>query len=405
VAQETGGREDKDIVSSIFQRGNKPKVSSLFTHKESKTSFNKSSDNTLRKTAFSAKVKRRLPAGLDIGADSIKVVRLGYDQDNSLRVADVLIEPIPREDEIDIKSRARLASVILKRITKEYGLDEGCFAALPSQLNKIDLLVLPEMPENEVDKALRWELKQTLESDINSIVIDYVVLNNQRKRFLGNMTGALTVTADKKSVFEYMAFLESSGVKALALDAGQLADLEVLDRIKAVSAGEVVLLLDIGAGKSMLSIICEKETVSVRSIGCSGDSLTRAIRDYCQVPWKKAEEFKKISGVSGGGDIQVKNAIFPILENMAQDIEHTFKYFSFQVAKSQITRFDRIVLSGGVSLMPGLVSFVSRRLNVNVEIVDPFKISPCGDSRGCEKASLMGPGMNTAMGLALRGVG
>ncbi|MCH7504860.1 pilus assembly protein PilM, partial [PVC group bacterium] len=63
-----------------------------------------------------------------------------------------------------------------------------------------------------------------------------------------------------------------------------------------------------------------------------------------------------------------------LLENLVIDIEHTFKYFSYQVSQSQITKFDRVLLSGGGVNLLYLDQFLSERFGVPVERVDPFRM-------------------------------
>jgi len=108
--------------------------------------------------------------------------------------------------------------------------------------------------------------------------------------------------------------------------------------------------------------------------------------------------------IAGSSDkaIQARNAILPLLENMAQDIEQTFKYFSYQVTQSQITRFEKVILSGGSSYLNGLLPFLRNRLNVEVELINSLSnfgsldVSCAGDDLSCR--------LNVALGLALRGI-
>jgi len=273
---------------------------------------------------------------------------------------------------------------------------------------KINLIKLPKMPSNEIDNAMGWEIKQTSQTDSNEIVSDYIVLENQGTGFLGNQIGALTITAHKKDIFGHMAFLESAGLNPLAIDVESLAGLATLNYSKKLGADELALFLDFGAGKTYLNIINNKELLYTRILNISGNSLTKAVSEYCNVNWDEAEEMKKNFGIASSGDdssgkaSQTRNAVFPLLESMVQDIEHTFKYFSYQVTQSQIIRFNRIILSGGSSCLKGLLPFLGNRLDVDVNAVclpETLESQEYSSLDECFSRRI-----NVALGLALRGV-
>jgi len=408
-----------DVVSSIFSRRIKKRLSSLFIPKGAKVTLGDAS----RKTANGLPIiKKRFPFGLDIGTNSIKVVQFGCDQGGEIKIIHQIIEELPLTSQTNPKERLHLASEILKKMVNEKGIKGNCFTVAPYGSIKVNLIRLPQMPRGEIDKALRWEIRQAFQVDLNEISLDYIVLDESKLKFLGNQIGILAVTAPKKDIFEHLAFLGSVGLNPLAIDIESLSDLAASDYTKklnpvrnktpeasvlpkagisnGVNPDEAKLFLDFGAGKTSLHVIYNGELISTRQLNVTGNSLTKAISDYRQLSWEEAEEMKKSFGLAASSTeqtinhpidkaIQVRNALLPLLENMVQDIEHTFKHFSYQVTQSQITRFDKIILSGGSSLLVGFVSFLRNRLNVDVQILE---------------TEVLNPRLNVALGLALRGV-
>lgn len=408
-----------DIVSSIFNRKNRRRFSSLFGHREAGSG------------SGATVIKKRFPFGLDIGSNSIKVVQLGCDQAGDIKIVKSAIEELPKEAQgYASKDRAQVLAQVLKKLVEEKGLKGDCFVVAPYVYAKVNLVKLPPMPPGEIDKAVQWEIRQSTQSDLSELSFDYIVLEKLKVRFLGDQTGVLTITALKRNMFEYLALLESAGLTPLAIDIEPLADLSVLNYAKKTHLdNEVVLWLDFGGGKTSLSVICNNELISMRYLNVIGNSLTKAVSGYCRLGWEEAEIMKKDFGLSavdfelteeqsvqisdygverpsqGPSEkaIQVRNAIFPLLENMAQDIEHTFKYFSYQVSQSQITRFDKIVLSGGSSCFKGLVSFLRNRLNVEVILIDSLSsFESLGQT--AQISDELSPRLNVALGLALRGL-
>lgn len=403
---------DLNIVNSIFTKQPKKEVSSLFTGVSDKKTVD---EKTGADKVSARQAKKILPFGLDIGTSSVKVLQLSTEQKNVVKIEKVIVNDLPIEARENPKERPAILASLLKKIISENDFREGCFVAMPNAMNKVGLVTLPQMSEGEIDKALRWEIRQATQTDIKEVSLDYILLKNQGLIFSSGQLGILTVTALKKDVLEYLTFLETAGLKPLAVDAEPLANLAVLEYLKPLSLNKAVLFLDFGAGKSSLSIICNAELVFVRALNVTGNSLTSAISEYCNVTWQEAEDFKRAIGLSALSDkqlagqpqdkaTQVKNAISPLLENMVQDIEQAFKYFSFQVTRSSIASFEKIILSGGSSVMNYFAPFLSNRLSASVEIFNPLSKFDIADKNYKLNFESIGPRLNVALGLALRGL-
>jgi len=402
-----------DIVSSIFSRQVKKRLSSLFIPKGAKAALGQRGSG--KSVSGLPIIKKRFPFGLDIGANSIKALQLACDQGGDIKIINLAIEELPKEAQgYNSEARKRILPEILKKIVNEKGIKGDCFAIAPYPSFKVNLIRLPQMPASEIDKALRWEIRQTVQADLNEISLDYIILEGQKTKFLGLQIGVLAVYAPKKDVFEHLALLESVGLNPLAIDIEPLADLAVLDYTRKAASDEVTLFLDFGAGKTSLSIICDNELISTRPLNVTGNSLTKAVSEYCNISWEEAENLKKTFGLAASSTeqaitassdkaIQVRNVILPLLENMAQDIEHTFKYFSYQVTQSQITRFEKVFLSGGSSRLLGLSAFLRNRLNADVQAID--SLVNFGSSEPSFKGDDLSCRLNVALGLALRGIG
>lgn len=386
-----------DIVSSIFNRAPKKRVSSLFSQKGQKPAVSSAPQQTI---TVSSAIKRIFPFGLDIATSAVKIAQLGVDENGALKTAALIYEPLPPEIQDDPKERNPFIKDKLRRIMTEHGLKKECFVAAPPGLMKTNLVKLPQMPQPEIEKALRWKLRQIAQAEPQEISYDYLVL--ERQKFLSNQIGVLAVASLKKDMFEYLAFLNSCGLNVLAIDIEPLADLAVLEYAKMLQPEETVVYLDIGAGKTMLNIISSREPVYLRPLNISGNSLTKAVAAYCNTGRPEAEAAKKESGISER-KMECRNAMLPLIENMVQDIEHTFKYFSFNVARSVVTKFDRVVLSGGSSRMENLAAFLGSRLNTKAELLNAAEIFDTPDLKDKDKLIDLGPQMNVAFGLALRG--
>lgn len=400
---------DPGMVSSIFEDQPRKKVSGLF----------EKGDDALREKRSPAEqdetiFRKKFPFGLDIGSNAVKIVRLGQDKKGLIRVCDLIAEDLPDKVREDPEERNKILPELVKKLVNKYGLKRDCFTAIPSSSVKIDLIKLPVMPADEIEKALEWEIKQTLHADMNETAAEHIILSRQNETFLRDKIGVLVVTVPRKDVLEHLRVLGSAGLNVMAVDIRPLADLAALEHWKGNKIkDDVILFLDFDADKTYLNIICNGELISTRTLNVTGNYLTSTISEYCGISWNEAEEMKKAYGFGIPEDPyassqleeksgQIRNALLPLLEDMVRNIEHTFKYFSYQVTQSNIVRFNRVVLSGGSSCLKGLGPYFRSRLDVDAEIIDPLKAFG-GDGYNM-KETCMGPRLNVALGLALRGV-
>ena len=398
-----------DIVQTVFSRPSKKKASRLFDQK------GRQNIKEPKPPSPQILISKRYPFGLDIGTHSLKIVQLGLESEGRIRVIHALTEDFPASVREHPEQKAIYISEILRKISKSLNLKDACFTHVPISACKLDLIKLPKIPPQEVDKAMYWEIQQQFRRNPDEITYDYLVLEKQSRDLFDNDVGFLVIVTQRKVVHEQLGLLKSVGLETLAIDVEALSDVAALSYGNGyLHEQEVVLYLDFGAGQTTVGIISNKELISVRSLNITGNFLTKAISQYCQTSWEEAELLKREHGISiGTGDqtlddqvpemtnhaTQVRNAILSHLENLVQDIEHTFKHFSFQITRSQITKYNRVIVCGGASSLKGFVPFLTSRLSVPVTLADPL-----GDLMAGQMGIPTGGAFNVALGLALRGL-
>ena len=422
----------KDIVGEIFQKDiKKEKPSSLFdvsksplAHEEtavanksivtSVPSANKAKPKSAIKwempRMFTAKSQKSFPFGIDIGDHSFKIVQLAK-RESGVEVSKLILKEFPLEAiEKQQDSKTYLIKT-LKETLKENELTHEAFCALPSNKIQIKSLVFPKMPYKEIEGAIEWEIRQMALGEAQGVSYDYVVLDEDKWGHQEKIEILLLVSS-KKDVLDYLALFESAGIKILAVDTESLSHLASLNYNQLFQNQEVALVLDFGGSTSRLDIIKDRQLRFTRVLTTSGSTLTQAIKNYCHVSLEEAEKLKKSYGFANAQDASsekwqlVKNAINLLLEKLVMDIDHTFKYYSYQMTKSTVTAFTKIVLSGGLAHLGILSSFLRDRLKVDIVVDDALKkISiPPATSHGPSAYANEGVRFGIAFGLALRGI-
>ncbi len=430
-------KKSDDIVSSIFSRLSKKKeLSSIFKFHKKTPAQEPSSAPDISKQPLSRKVSRQrlLPIGIDIGANSIKIAQLSL-IDNKCQVSKLAIKEFHPELIDDQNKLLQLLPTVLRQILEENNLKGDAYSAVSLDIAQIKNVSIPKMPRAEIDSTVKWEIQQTDKTNINELCFDYVILDEDKMSQLEKIE-LLIVTSPKSKILKHLTLLESVGLNVLAVEVEPLSLIACLDYNHSINPDEVILLLDFGAGSTKLNIVVNNELHFTRVLNVNGSSLTTAIKEYCHVSYQEAEELKRKYGLAAPAQLsssqekpevaqsqpeiaelaqkskevdrptQVKNAISIPLEKLAADIEHTFKHFSYQLTKSTITTYNKVILSGGSANLKMLTSFLNSRMNVPVEIANPLSSLEISQEVASKISNLEQEAVRfgVAIGLALRGI-
>ncbi len=412
-----------DIVGSIFNdRKNvkKDKRSALFnaaTNASSPAQRPAQEKKEAREGRFAKRaphasdafVKRIYPAGLDIGTSAIKAVELGLNRDGKLQLIKAGFQPLPGNvSAVSPRERTKLLCDEIKKFIDRYGIGKEVVTHMPSSKAHIKRVDLPPMPEDEIAKALKWEIAQgqSFEQNINDFVLEYIVLPDIPAS-LEQKIRLLAVAVLKKDVEEHIDMLALCGLEPEAVEINPLACAAALDHAYQFAPQDVIVFLDLGAGMTSFNVMVSNELLFSRNIYVTGDSLTKYIADANSTDIQVAERLKIEKGLSD----DTSKGLVPGLENLTSDITDSFKYFSYKLTGLNIVKFDKIFLCGGPAKLGGLVpflqdKFVSDQDNFvsGIEIANPFKRIEVPDSaeRVIGNLKETAPLFTVAAGLALR---
>lgn len=410
----------KNIVQRVFDRkaNESQKVSPLFTYFKHASKVLPSKELQLQ-TVFTP-----LPAAIDLGHASVKLLQMAKNSRGELEIIAIDEEPYGAPSERQFFSLQKEA---LQKILNRNKIGLNVVIALAAKEIQSYNFVFPPMSETELSDAVQWKLRQSkpFDTDLEKVKYGFLKWENFSLATSGIAQQRVTaICASTEMISKKLALLQEVGLKPAAIEVGPVS-MTYLKRIrkKQTRQDEVVIWLDLGAEASTCVIEKDGSVYFVRGLSLTGKQLTDQIARRCNVSEKEAEDLKKRHGLeawSAGKRIEellesksslefealstaVFHSLVSSLENLVIDIEHTFKYFSYQVCQSQITRYDRVILSGGVSNLKNLELYLAEKLQVSVEKINPFagyRIEPGLES---QKQAFLNhpPSFAVAAGLAL----
>lgn len=363
--------------------------------------------------------------GVDIANSAVKVVELenakgrpklityGYlEQQNAILTSNT--------------PEARTAIVeALERIQKESRTSsKNCVAALPSYTVFTSVIHLPEMPKKELAAAVQWEAKKFVPMPIEEMILDWKVLqdseistnysaNNpnesgpvmpnigeqgtakiqsKEKKFLK----ILLTAAPKDLVQRYLEVFKEAKLNLVSLETESFA----LERSLIGNDKSPIILIDIGAVATTISVVMDSVPLINRSIDIGGRTITKAIANSLNVDIERAEQFKRDFGLAhssnAGGD-QIPKRIEFMVQAIVDEVKYVLNLYQSQ-GGSQV---EKIVLAGGSAWLPNITQYLSSVLGLKVFIGDPWaRVMYPMDLQPVLQQ--VGPRLAVSVGLAMR---
>jgi type IV pilus assembly protein PilM len=129
-------------------------------------------------------------------------------------------------------------------------------------------------------------------------------------------------------------------------------------------------LVNIGASVTSINIIEHGVTSFWRDIMIGGNKHTEALQRRLGLGVEQAEDAKRSFEVEG----LATDSVNPVLDTASEEIVDVIaRTFDFFYGSSDISTLDKIYLSGGAAGTPGLLELLSGRMEIPVEIMDPFR--------------------------------
>lgn len=369
------------LVKDIFsrQKAGKDKVSTLFTH------FKHTPKPVPQPKMPLPSGYKPFPPAIDIGTSSIKVIQLAEDEKGKLKIIAIDQEPYTE------------LQVALKKVINRNKLSGPCVTSLAAKDIQLYNMIFPPMSETELRAAIQYKITQLKPFNLTPENL-YYKFKKWEIPGLPTMSQqrVIIACASKDAVSKRIELFKEHGMHVKVIEPLPFSLINLSRFYKPVNLKEEVMLwIDLGAEESFIAIERGGVLSFSRNLNSTSENMTKAVAQRAHVSEDEAGQLKKKFGLSfwapdkfmppfnepeeGAKGAEDKSEVtyyglVSLLENMVVDIEHTFKYFSYQVAQSQVTKFDRVMLAGGGVNLTNLDTFLSTKLGVPVERVNTFSI-------------------------------
>jgi general secretion pathway protein L len=300
--------------------------------------------------------------GLDIGATSIKMMRL----EASLfrfEFMDFSEHPLPMNVDLPWE---QLVSNVLQVLFSDRGMKaDRLVASLPGQSVSARILTLPFIERRKIDQTLPFEIEGLIPQPLEDVLLDYEVLEKTPEG-----AKVLVLITEKRLLESYLGLLKEAGIDPNVILPSSVALANLWKEISA-SDQEPFALVDFGETETSLCVVHDGGLRYGRAWALGSRALTQAIQDGLEISPplardKKEKEANLHPAPTPGGDSEpewiatlLRKALVPLVGGVRQSL--------LSVSKSLDLTVRKIYLCGKGSHLRGLDRLLAEELQVTVE--------------------------------------
>lgn len=289
--------------------------------------------------------------GIDIGTHSLKMVELSGGKDVVLEnYAELFMHdfigsaPIKGSGGSFLYSTKEIAEA-LKYLLKESGSKtKKAYFSLPDFVSFFTSFSVPAADKEEVSSSIGLHARQYIPLPISEVALDWFLEDGkdpQNKRV--NL-----VAVPNEVIDQYREIASLAGVEISSLEGEMFS----LIRAFARDIVEPVAIFDMGEQSTLLTIAEKGSLKTTHSLEMAGNMIIKQVAKFAQIEYNEARE---IIAAHGMKEDVIKRAISSPLTSLFHEVSRVIDIFE----KKESKVVNEIIITGGFSLIPGIVDYAS----------------------------------------------
>ena len=254
--------------------------------------------------------------------------------------------------------------------------------------------------KEEIEDHIMWEAEQYITFGADESQISFHIIGENE----GGGKDALVAAARTDVVENFSSILIEAKVSAKIVDLNVIAVSNVFeevfkDDLEEYSQGS--LILDFGAQSTKVIIYKRGGPIFTKELPIGGGLVTEEIQRQMGVSYEEAEDLKTSGDENGNLPQEILNIINTQIDQQVAEVR---KNINFYVTQGSAEKVSYCFVTGGNSLLPGLLEKLSASIGLEVKRIDIFESIKVDDrqaEKGLEHLSAVSA---VAIGLAMRKV-
>lgn len=333
--------------------------------------------------------------GLDIGSSAVRLVEL---KGNGPTKVLAKYAYMPLEGNISISDakndQQKLGQAIAQLIEQSRITTKNVAVGVPSSKVFTTVADVDRMNEADLAKAIRFQADALIPTPLAESKIDWALLGDSPAD--KTKVEILLSSVPNAFVEDRLDMLEAIGLNVIAFEPDNLA---MARSLLAANATGTQLVLDIGQKGTNLVLSYNGLPRLTRAIPTGIEAIIRSASQNLSVDEKQAEQFVMKFGLSKDKlEGQVAQAISGSVDTLISEIEKSIKFFTTRYVDVKI---DKIVVTGGASIIPEFPLHLANKFGINIEIGNSWRGVSYSSERQNELSALSSQ-FSVAVGLAER---
>jgi len=331
--------------------------------------------------------------GLDVGSFAVKAVELTASK-GKIAITGIGHAEIPEGGDV--------ADAIRQAISSGGLHTRRLVSAVSGRSVIVRDVPMPDMPIDELRTALQFEADKYIPFETADVTMDCQKLQPPASAETTQQREIrVRLAAVKRSVLDdHLRTLHEAGIKPFIVDYDCFAlgnAFELQQILRGLEPDkEAVALVDIGQSKTSINIVKGDRSLFTREVYVAGQDLTNAIAQRLSLEGTELETTKRNPGDRLN---ELAEAVSATVDDLGNEMSLSLDYFENQFDD----KVRAIYVSGGGSLLPGVVDKFASLFDRETLTWDPTEGIPLGSSRVADsQLTELGPRLSIALGLAAR---
>lgn len=305
--------------------------------------------------------------GLDIGSTAIRLVEL---HGTTAPKALVKYAYMPIDGNLALSDskndQRRLAQAVAQLVNQAKVGSKNVAVNIASNRVFTTVADVDRLDSHELARSIRYQADSLIPTPVAESKLDWALLGDSPAD--KTKVEILLSSVPNKLVEERLDMLESIGLNVIAFEPDALALARALSGNESVGAHMIV---DVGYKACDVVVVSNGAPKLVRSIPTGMEAIVRSALQNLNVDEKQAEQFVMKFGLSKDKlEGQVYQAIIGTVDILTSEVEKSIKFFQTRYPDAKI---ERIILTGGASVLPEFPLHFANKFGLNVEIGNAWR--------------------------------
>lgn len=257
----------------------------------------------------------------------------------------------------------------LRAIGKRKKLSGPAYLIAPGHLLLMKFIKIPHVAKNKREQIIRFEAQQNIPYPLPEVVWDYETLLDDGAEF------EVALAAMKVEIVQNLCDrIATLGIEVEVVEPSGMAQFSSFSH-SYPEVREGALLVSIGA-KSTDLLFIDTHGFFVRNVPIAGNSLTQSLADDLKISPAHAEALKMHVFSGESEDVEEE-----MLHGLQRATESFLRRFSMELTRSIVNfrrqsgaqQVSQVYLTGGGSIVPGIVEHLTEKLKTHVDWYDSLR--------------------------------